>query len=107
MLKSIFCTARNGNELHLQFPKFAAGVIAPVVTPVVVIVVTPVLVLVVVIPVVVPVIIPVELPGDCPDDPAHQLLLEPQLGIDQAETKMLLHETAWKQMKSTHQIILL
>ena len=107
MLKSFFCTARNGNELHLQFPKFAAGVIAPVVTPVVVIVVTPVLVLVVVIPVVVPVIIPVELPGDCPNDPAHQLLLEPQLGIDQAETKMLLHETAWKQMKSTHQTLLL
>ena len=80
--------------------------IVPVVTPVVVIVVTPVLVLVVVIPVVVPVIIPVELPGDCPDDPAHQLLLEPQLGIDQAETKMLLHDATLKRIKSTRPILL-
>ena len=37
------------------------------------------------------VVVPVVVPGDRPDDAAHQLLLEPQLGIDQAETNMLLH----------------
>ena len=42
--------------------------------------------------VIVPVVVHVVVPGDRPDDAAHQLLLEPQLGIDQAETKMLLHD---------------
>ena len=61
-----------------QFPKFAADVNVPFAVPVIV-------------PVVVPVVVHVVVPGDRPDDAAHQLLLEPQLGIDQAETKMLLH----------------
>ena len=40
-------------------------------------------------PVIVPVVVPF-VPDNRPDDPTHQLLLEQQLGIDQAETKILL-----------------
>ena len=77
-----------------QFPKFAADVNVPFVVPIIVpdIVLDVVHVIVpVVVHVVVPVVVHVVVPGDRPDDAAHQLLLEPQLGIDQAETNMLLH----------------
>ena len=75
-----------------QFPKFAADVNVPIIVPLVVHVVScgPCCQLWTMLSVVVPVVVP----GDRPDDAAHQLLLEPQLGIDQAETKMLLHDAA-------------